>query len=361
MTKKLVYTPGVSAYVSVKTALGYETYDLTDDITTYSIDLLTDKPSTFSITLKNEGGKYHGVFTPMDRIVIYLTKIDTYQVFSGYIRKATLWSLNNKEVTISGSDVLYRLEKLYWDSKLYESQELQRNVSQLWSSTEQYWQNGVSVLTEVANWNPEKIMVGQIPKEVVDMAMELYQARLEDTQGADLVSQVYEMLKSTGTSYLFSTIDGYNGVASAAAVEAAVQWCLAVAADDSHGYSQANRDGNPDYDCSSLMYYALLNNGWTTEELGTYAFTTVSMDRILPACGWTKFVYNKDTSSLKRGDIMWKDGHTEMYIGGAQTVGAHSAENGGIYGKGGDQTGRELSVVDISGGWTHFFRYKDII
>ena len=32
-----------------------------------------------------------------------------------------------------------------------------------------------------------------------------------------------------------------------------VEWAKNIAADDSHGYSQPRRNGNPDYDCSSLV------------------------------------------------------------------------------------------------------------
>ena len=40
-----------------------------------------------------------------------------------------------------------------------------------------------------------------------------------------------------------------------------VEWAKNIAADDSHGYSQPRRNGNPDYDCSSLVYYALKQAG----------------------------------------------------------------------------------------------------
>ena len=50
--------------------------------------------------------------------------------------------------------------------------------------------------------------------------------------------------------------------ASSPSVEAAVQWAINTAYDQSHGYSQVNRWGNPDYDCSSFVYYALKNSGY---------------------------------------------------------------------------------------------------
>ena len=46
-------------------------------------------------------------------------------------------------------------------------------------------------------------------------------------------------------------------------IEKAVEWAVAIAKDDSHGYDQAHRDG-PDYDCSSLLCWAYYNAGLNT-------------------------------------------------------------------------------------------------
>lgn len=58
------------------------------------------------------------------------------------------------------------------------------------------------------------------------------------------------------------------GVANAAGTTTSwVEWAKNIAADDSHGYSQPRRTGNPDYDCSSLVYYALKQAGL---DVGSY-------------------------------------------------------------------------------------------
>ena len=112
-----------------------------------------------------------------------------------------------------------------------------------------------------------------------------------------------------------------------------MQWALEIAADDSHGYSQINRNGNPDYDCSSLVYYSLYNTGWPIASICSYAFATGSMDSVLTQLGFQKITFsNGDYSSLVAGDILLREGHTEIYIGNGQTVGAHSDEVGGITG-----------------------------
>ena len=149
----------------------------------------------------------------------------------------------------------------------------------------------------------------------------------------------------------------YYGKISGSGGTAYMQWALEIAADDSHGYSQINRNGNPDYDCSSLVYYSLYNTGWPIASICSYAFATGSMDSVLTQLGFQKITFsNGDYSSLVAGDILLREGHTEIYIGNGQTVGAHCDEVGGITGaQGGDQTGQEISVGGF-GSWSVAYR-----
>ena len=45
-------------------------------------------------------------------------------------------------------------------------------------------------------------------------------------------------------------------------LEQALQWAISIANDNRHGYSQSNRWGNPDYDCSSFVISALKAAGY---------------------------------------------------------------------------------------------------
>ena len=199
MTAILAYTPMVSAQVRAQTANGYKYYDLTDDITDFSVTLNTDGCSTFSLTLQNVGGKYDGAFKPMDAIAIYLSKANRYQVLAGYVTKVPMFMLNSQPVTITGKDVLWRLQALYWDSGLLASRELVTFQSA--ESSDQdggYWRAAANVLMSVAGWPAERISVGQIPSDVIEWATSMYQAKLSDTQGADMVNQIYKMLQTSG-------------------------------------------------------------------------------------------------------------------------------------------------------------------
>ena len=151
-----------------------------------------------------------------------------------------------------------------------------------------------------------------------------------------------------------------------AKIEMAVQWAISIANDDSHGYSQAStrRWGNPDYDCSSLVISALKQAGlevggasWTgdmKENLTQYGFTWIPKSQIDLS----------SSSQLQRGDILWKTGHTEIYIGNNQRVGAHWGSEGPTdgqydYNSPGDNTGEEINIEDYCSGWEGIFRYND--
>lgn len=150
------------------------------------------------------------------------------------------------------------------------------------------------------------------------------------TRRIDFANQYYEMLNSS--SY----------------VEAA----LRIAEDNSHGYSMASRTFNPDVDCSSFIYYSLLQSGYTTEQLGGYPFTTFNMGTILVNAGFEEHVFTGE-GDLKKGDILVAYDHTEMYIGNGQLVGAHEDYDGAS----GDSSGREVSVVNYyQHSWHHYYR-----
>lgn len=142
-------------------------------------------------------------------------------------------------------------------------------------------------------------------------------------------------------------------------VEAAVQWAINIANDDSHGYDQGNRWG-PDYDCSSLIITAYETAGIPVKTMG--ASRTGDMLSPFKKCGFVEVSnWNKSTGAgLMRGDVVLKpSSHVEMYIGNGQLVGAHINEKGGIIGgKTGDQTQKEINVRSYyNHPWTYALRY----
>lgn len=135
----------------------------------------------------------------------------------------------------------------------------------------------------------------------------------------------------------------------------AMLWTINVANDPEHGYSQINRNGNPDYDCSSLMSYAFIQAG-----IPVTVSSTHTMLKNFTDVGFLAIPFSR--AALKPGDVLLVNRgaqHTEMYIGNNQLVGAHIDESGGITGRiPGDQTGNEISVGGYyDDGWEWILRY----
>ena len=138
-------------------------------------------------------------------------------------------------------------------------------------------------------------------------------------------------------------------------VQDMIDHAIAIAEDDYHGYSWADR-WNRDRDCATLMYDSATaggyNVGWGPD--GTRYTGTMIDD--FTAVGFTCYDYG-DVEPFP-GCIFIRDpwgsgGHTEMYIGDGMTAGAHIAETGGVYGEPGDQTGYEISIAPDPGGWDY--------
>jgi len=141
--------------------------------------------------------------------------------------------------------------------------------------------------------------------------------------------------------------------------ESALKWAKGIAADQSHGYSQANRYG-PDYDCSSLVLNAYKQAGvpidfnvvcYTGNMTGLlqYGFKDV-----------TSQVNLNTGDGILPSDILWyhisgTNGHTAMYAGNNQIVHARGQSYGSP--KTGDQ-GTEIAVTPYyRGKWQHVYRY----
>lgn len=141
--------------------------------------------------------------------------------------------------------------------------------------------------------------------------------------------------------------------------EKAVKWAVNVANENKSGYSQYNRWGNPDYDCSSFIISAYKAVG-VPIDINNVSYTG-NMNRMVNY-GFKKLGVN-EAKPYQPGDIFVNSvHHTVMYIGNGKIVQASISENGTISGKGGDQTGDEINIRNFytpSYGWNYVLRYED--
>ena len=372
------YSPSVEVYVAAIGKGGVaEYYDVSCDVTSCRVTRAENGISTFSVKLQNKNGKYNNRFLPMDVVTIYATKRGKrQQLLTGYINSVTRFTLYPQDFEISGSCSLYRLQKLYWDSGLLSSVQLLTEQREM--SFDANWTNYTSLIYKlvcIIGGMPSNILVGDVPPDVIGWIRGLYaanQTAYDDIKGR--VNAFYDMLTTTTTGLLgASSTTGSvfmgGGKASAAVIEKAVQWALQIAADERVGYDWYHGRGEgilegkqTDLDCSSLVYWSLVaSGGWTEDQLGGYPFATGGMTSVLTRNGFAKVAWDKNPSSLQRGDILWQEtpwGHTEIYVGDGKAVGAHIGETGNVEGnKYGDQTGDEVSVADVGTTFSHYFRY----
>ena len=167
--------------------------------------------------------------------------------------------------------------------------------------------------------------------------------------------------------------DGLFAVEAKAAdskVEAAINWAIGIANDDTYGYSDGSeacgyrsRYG-PDYDCSSLITTAFRNAGFNLP----YDLYTGNMKKYFTEAGFTWIPasdipgFPASCANLQRGDILLNHvHHTELYLGNGQNVGAHWDWNGISGGIGGDGPD-EINVAGYHNrsNWDGVLRYEGV-
>ena len=138
-------------------------------------------------------------------------------------------------------------------------------------------------------------------------------------------------------------------------VDVYTDYMIAIANDNSHGYSQINRGGNPDFDCSSLVGYALAKAGFNVNVNST----TRNLYEQLKRCGFTSC-----NRPFQKGDIHLAVGHHVCVSTDSEHI-VHASidEIGTTKGrKAGDQTGKEICIRKYytpSYGWSYHLRYND--
>lgn len=184
------------------------------------------------------------------------------------------------------------------------------------------------------------------------------------------INSIVTLLSSVSTSYKNKDVESLKkllqikdseetstaiGKASDSSIQSALDWAIGIANDNSHGYSQNTRWGNPNYDCSSLVISAYEQAGIPVKTAG--ARSTRDMKAAFQKCGfeWIPGDPKKTGLQLQPGDVLLKVGsHTEMYVGDGKNVGAHANYDR----KNGDGKGNEINVRSTNHPWDGVLRLK---
>ena len=200
-----------------------------------------------------------------------------------------------------------------------------------------------------AQKNPEQAASYQAQAEQYKQEMEKYRQSINSNLAT--ASSAKLEANSTSVQNLVSGTTTGSGSANSV-IQAAMDWAIAVAADDSHGYSQQTRYGNPNYDCSSLVIAAYEAAGIPVQEAG--AGYTGNMRSSFTQVGFQWLPGNPNVGDLQPGDVLLRENdHTEMYVGNGMNVGAHSNYDG----RDGDSSGKEINVQEYHGSWDGVLRY----
>lgn len=193
--KVLSYAPSVEVYVACSRNGSVKYYDLSEDVTSCTVNRITDGASSFSVHLLNPGGKYTDMFEPFDRVVIFANKGATRsRLITGYITSAPRYRLFEQDLQIDGYDDIYRLQQLYFDPGLVTSQMAQGIGMRGWDHATAI----ASLLINVGGWNPDMIGVKQeIPKKVSEWAYDMYMAQREDVEGLDAIARDFQNVLMT--------------------------------------------------------------------------------------------------------------------------------------------------------------------
>ena len=154
--------------------------------------------------------------------------------------------------------------------------------------------------------------------------------------------------------------------------EAAAQVMEHICEHDAHGYSQPNRAGDGtteavtlsdgstvtihggDYDCSEAVRMCYRAVG--VLPYGSYMWTG-NEDEVLTNAGFVRV----PLSAIVRGDVLWRSGHTAIYLGNGKIGEAHHGDYaGGLSGRKGDQDGTEVRIATYyQSAWSRAYHYPE--
>ena len=185
-SQNFYYTPDVSVVIGNDSG-GMQ--NVSADLIDFTVTRQINAVSTFSCTLNNPNKKYNydgsNAIKTMDRITVFLKRIKSVQVFTGFITYAPLETIIPVPITIQAQCTLRILQVTYWDDTLISFQNLLLNyMDSVTLSSDTTLNDGgvaqavVNLLYKVVGWNPDSIHIQSIPNSFVDFMSRCYSTLL---------------------------------------------------------------------------------------------------------------------------------------------------------------------------------------
>lgn len=205
-----IYAPMVQVLIETggnlnKTNAKTQVLDVSDDLVSGQLTRRVDGVSDFSFTLTNSRRKYDQVFTPNDRITVLMKRVTWVRVFTGYLNQVPLLTAWPRDVSLTASCSLKRLQYWYWDPESAYTQQMIMNALSAAAGTGQTDDGGMtnvvlSILKNVVGWPESKVHIAKIPDDWFKIAYKIAEAVDKSADESDqLAQQFFQSLGGAGT------------------------------------------------------------------------------------------------------------------------------------------------------------------
>lgn len=202
-----IYAPDIAVYVSTDE---YGIIDLSPFVTSFSLQRTVNAMSTFMCSFDNKFSRYDRAIRRMDRIVVFMKRVQWVQVFSGYISQSPWETVVPGDAQLMADCTLKRIVYTYWDPHSAEAQVLFPGKS---TSIDAASPDGGSastmfkLLTTIAAWPQDQIQIQKLPEKWLSQAVSV----LRKTQDDDLNDPDFESVRSSLITLLGEKGDGWLG------------------------------------------------------------------------------------------------------------------------------------------------------
>lgn len=207
----LIYAPEVTIHIARANG---EIIDVSDDIASGSVTRnLGPSPSRMEVTLLNAGRKYDGLFTPMDRVVVYMRRLRRLLVFSGYLDTVPVFAAYAGSIRLTASCTLKRIQHFMWDPHTAAATALfheTKNTAKLTDGG--LAKRTVKLLHEVAGWPKEQIHIAGVPDDWFEEVTKVADRLIKQAEKQQMIATVGSGSYLNGTNPVGSGSDSVPGI-----------------------------------------------------------------------------------------------------------------------------------------------------